>query len=512
MDNARTGLNHHETELTPANVNSATFGKLFSYVVDGYMYAQPLYVSGLTINGAKRNVVFAATENATIYAFDADRFGDGSPMWKLSLLKAGESPQPAGVIKPVQGLTSTPVIDLGTNTIYAFTTQKSSTSASFRLHAIDILSGAEKPGSPVDVSASVAGTNAESVNGKVSLNTSCLQRAALLLSQGTIYIGFSACFNGWLLSYDATTLSQIAALDMSPNTDGYGQFRGAGGVWMGGGGPASDDQGNIFISTGNGPYDGGPEWGDSVLKLNAQLQVLDHFTPADFDYLQCGDIDMGAGGVMLIPGQSRVIAGGKVGELYVLDAANLGGEQPNDAGALQDFFLVSTFTGTCVDNHGTTLSGQKGNGSIYATASWFNGQVYIGADPAPLTQYAFSNGKLIAGSKSPEAIATQTYGTTAFVSASGTANGIVWMIDHGLPIQAPGGSSPTSAILRAFDATDISNELYNSSQNTADIPGFGIKFTSPIVANGKVFIGTAHDSLTAATPQGELDVYGLKSP
>jgi hypothetical protein len=255
MDNARTGLNDAETRLTPSNVNSGTFGKLFSYVVDGYLYAQPLYVSNLMIQGATHNVVFAATENDTVYAFDADNFGNGSPLWKVSLLQAGEVPQPGGNPKPNQGLTSTPVIEVSSNTMYVFTSQKTTGTPFFRLHALDIITGAEKPGSPVVVTASVPGTNAEAVNGMVSLTTSCLQRAALLLSQGTIYIGFSACFNGWLLSYDAVTLSQIAALDMSPDADGYGQFGGAGGVWMGGGGPAGDDLGNVYLSTGNGPYD-----------------------------------------------------------------------------------------------------------------------------------------------------------------------------------------------------------------------------------------------------------------
>jgi hypothetical protein len=219
---------------------------------------------------------------------------------------------------------------------------------------------------------------------------------------------------------------------------------------------------------------------------------------------------MAAGGVMLIPGQSRVIAGGKAGELFLLDSGNLGGEQANDAGALQDFFMFSPFTATCVDNHGITVSGQKGSASLYATATWFNGQVYIGADPGPLSQFSYANGKLTAGPTSTESIAKLSYGTTAFVSANGASSGIVWMIDHGQPIQAPSGSAPTAAILRAFDATNIGKELYNSSQNTADTAGFGIKFTSPIVANGKVFIGTAHDSLSATSPQGELDVYGLK--
>ena len=261
MDNGRSGLNSNETQLTPANVNTAGFGKLFSYAVDGYAYAQPLYISNLRINGSSHNVVFVATEMASVYAFDADNFGDGSPLWKTSLLQPGDVPQPGGNPQPAQGLTSTPVIDTGSNTMYLVTAQKSSTGAfSFRIHALDITTGQEHAGSPAAIHASVPGTNAEAVNGVITLNNGCLQRAALLLSRGTLYIGFSACPTGWLLSYDAASLNQIAVLNMSPNVDGYGQFGGAGGVWMGGGGPAADDQGNVYVSTGNGFYDDGPEW------------------------------------------------------------------------------------------------------------------------------------------------------------------------------------------------------------------------------------------------------------
>jgi hypothetical protein len=512
MDNARTGLNSNETLLTPANVNTSGFGKLFSYLVDGYLYAQPLYVSNLTIGGAAHNVVFAATENETVYAFDADNFGNGSPLWQVSLLQAGEAPLPGGNPLPVQALTSTPVIDLTTNTMYTVTAQHPAGKADFfRLHALDITTGKERAGSPVVIEAAVPGTNSHSTNGVVSLTTACLQRAALLLVQGTVYIGFSACYNGWLLAYDATSLVQTGVLDMSPNADGYGTFRGAGGVWMGGGGPAADSAGNVYLSTGNGPYDGGPEWGDSVLRVNRQLLVLDHFTPFDFNFLQCQDLDLSSGGVMLIPGQSKLVAGGKSGEIFLLNPSNLGGVQPGNAGALQQlFFQGSPPTGSCVDNHGTTLSSSEAPYSIYGTAAWFNGSVFLGVDPGPVAQFALSGGKLVLGATTPSSISKLSYGTTPFISANGASNGIVWVLDHGHPIQDPTSSTPSAAILRAFDANNIKNELYDSSQNPADTPGFGIKFTAPIVANGKVFIGTAHDPLTVANPKGELDVYGLK--
>jgi hypothetical protein len=512
MDNGRSGLNSNETQLTPDNVSAAGFGKLFSYAVDGYSYAQPLYISNLRINGSSHNVVFVATEMASVYAFDADNFGDGSPLWKTSLLQPGDVPQPGGNPQPAQGLTSTPVIDTGSNTMYLVTAQKSSTGVfSFRLHALDITTGQEHAGSPVTIHASVPGTNSEAVNGTITLNNGCLQRAALLLSRGTLYIGFSACPTGWLLSYDAASLNQIAVLNMSPNVDGYGQFGGAGGVWMGGGGPAADDQGNVYVSTGNGFYDDGPEWGDSILKVDSQLHINDHFTPFDWSFLQCRDLDVSAGGIMLVPGQSQLVGGGKAGKMYLINTTNMGQMQANDAGAAQTlFFSPGATSQTCVTNKGETVTGDMGKTSFYGTAAWFNGSLFVGNDPGPVKQFILNSGHLTAGAATAESISPFSYGTTPAVSSNGTSAGIVWVLDHGHPIQDPIASSPAPAILRAYDATNITHLLYSSAQNPADTPGFGIKFTEPIVANGKVFIATAHDSLTAASPQGELDVYGLK--
>ena len=512
MDNGRSGLNSNETLLTPLNVNTANFGKLFSYSVDGYAYAQPLYVSNLRINGASHNVVFVATEMASVYAFDADNFGNGGPLWKTSLLQPGAIPQPGGNPKPAQGLTSTPVIDTGANVMYLVDSQNLNGTFSFLLHAIDITTGQERAGSPATIHASVPGSNAESVNGVITLNNSCLQRAALLLSQGTIYIGFSACPTGWLLSYDAASLNQIAVLNMSPNVDGYGKFGGAGGVWMGGGGPAADGQGNVYVSTGNGFYDDGPEWGDTILKVDSQLHVNDHFTPFDWSFLQCQDLDVSAGGIMLVPGQSQLVAGGKAGKMYLINTGNMGQMQANDAGAAQTLFFTpgGATTGSCVTNKGQTVTGDVSSTSFYGTAAWFNGSLFVGNDPGPVKQFIYNSGHLTPGAATSETIAKLSYGTSPFISSNGTSAGIVWVLDHGNPIQDPIAPVPAPAILRAYDATNIAHLLYSSAQNPADTPGFGIKFTEPIVADGKVFIATAHDSLSAASPQGELDVYGLK--
>jgi hypothetical protein len=280
---------------------------------------------------------------------------------------------------------------------------------------------------------------------------------------------------------------------------------------MGGGGPAADDQGNVYLSTGNGFYDAGPEWGDSILKVDAQLHINDYFTPYDWSFLQCRDLDVSAGGIMLVPGQSQLVAGGKAGKMYLISLANMGQVQTNDAGAAQTlFFSPGAASQNCVTNKGETVTGDKGTTSFYGTAAWFNGSLYVGNDPGPVKQFILSSGHLTAGASTAEMISAFSYGTTPFISSNGTSDGILWVLDHGQPIQDPFASSPASAILRAYDATNIAHLLYSSAQNPADDPGFGIKFTEPIVANGKVFFATAHDPLSSAPPHGELDIYGLK--
>jgi hypothetical protein len=519
-DNGRTGLNQNETTLTTANVTPNHFGKLFSYLVDGYIYAQPLFVSNLTIAGTSHNAVFVATENDSVYAFDADQYGNGSPLWKVSLLRTGEAPQPPKAVAPYQGITSTPAIDLTSNTMYVVSAQKATASPFFRLHALDLSSGAEKFGGPVVITASVPGTNS-AVNGVVSLTTACIQRAALLLADSTVFIGFGGCSSGWLLSYDAKSLTQIGVFNTGPTADVYGQYGGGGGVWMGAGGPAADANGSIYITTGDGTYDGSTNFGNSAMKFNAQLQLLDHFTPYTWALQQCTDSDLDGGGVMLLPGVSEVLIGSKNGKMFLLNTASLGGMQTNDAGATQWLWfeqdLAPASSITCTDDHGNVLTGAATGYQIHGTAAFFNGSAYLGAMPSqtsipgPVRQFAYVNGQLTPGPVTPESILPGSYGTTPFISANGSSNGIVWVLDHGAPLQNFGNLPVTSAILRAYDAANFSTELYNSSQNASDAAGLGIKFTSPIVANGKVFIGTGHDPVTTTHPQGELDVYGLKN-
>jgi hypothetical protein len=519
-DNNRSGLNSGEGILTPQNVNTQGFGKLYSYLVDGYIYGQPLLVSDLTINGAMHNVVFVATENDSVYAFDADNYGSGAPLWQVSLLQSGETPLTGAAIQPVLGVTSTPAIDLLSNTMYVVSTQTSSTSGgTYRLHALDLTTGAEKFGGPVLINASVPGTNNSSINGIVYLTTSCVQRASLLLANGSLFIGFGSCQSGWLLAYDALTLTQTGVFNMSPNLNGEGKYMGAGGVWMGGGGPVADTAGNIYVTTGNGPFDGLTAFGESVMKFSPTLTLLDYFTPFDWNFMDCDDEDLASGGLLLIPGTTEALAGGKKGMMYLVNTTNLGKEEPGDAGATQTLYfesdLVPPYSSTCTDSGGNMLTADINSYQIFGTSAYYNGSVYLGITPSvttvpgPVRQFAY-NGMLTPGSYTPQNIQPWTYGSTPFISSAGTSSGIVWIIDHGIPIQDPFNSVPASAVLRAYDATNMTTELYDSSQNAADTPGFGIKFSSPMVANGKAFIGTAHDPVTQTNPQGELDIYGLK--
>jgi hypothetical protein len=518
-DANRSGLNAHEVALSTANVTPGTFGKLFSYLTDGYAYGEPLLMSNVMINGSAHNVLYVATEHNSVYAFDADNYGSGAPLWQTSLLQSGETPMTDGPIQPYQGITSTPVIDPSSNTIYVVSAQAASNgSSTFRLNALDITTGAQKFGGPVTISASVPATNSDSVNGVESLTTSCLQRAALLVANKSVYIGFGSCHSGWLLSYNAQTLAQTGVFNASPDLNGEGAFASAGGIWMGGGGPAADSAGNIYVVTGNGPWDGQSAFGDSVLKFSPTLKLEDYFTPADYQFMNCDDEDLAGGGLLLIPGTTLALAGGKTGELYLANTSNLGKEQANNAGAVQTLWfegdVSAPYSSSCSDTSGTHTADISAY-EIFGTSAYFNNSVYLGITPtvpnipSGIRQFTLSGNTLTPGTYTSPGVEENTRGTTPFISANGTSEGVLWMIDTGQPLQNSGGNAPTAATLRAYDATNLSNELYNSNVNEGDAPGYGIKFTSPIVGNGKVYLSTGHDLTTTTNPRGEIDVYGL---
>jgi len=529
LDTNRSGLNDQKTVLTTANVAPATFGKLFSCPVDGYVYGEPLILSDQTINGAKHNVLYIATENDSVYAYDADNCGGGTPLWKVSLLQSGETPLADAAILPYAGVTSTPVIDPPSGTLYVVSTEESSSSGgTFRLSALNVDTGVQKFGGPVTINASVAATNSDSINGVQSLDTSCLQRSALLLANGNVYIGFGGCHSGWLLAYDASTLAQVGVFNASPKLNGEGGFASAGGIWMGGAGPVAGSEGNVYVTTGNGPWDGQTAWGDSVLKFgsspvsgaNGTMQPIDYFTPSIYQFMDCFDADLAAGGLLLIPRSTTLIAGGKTGTMYLVDSANLGHESSNDAGALQEqvwgagLTYGGTYQQSCQDSTGTNYA-NIASYEVFGSAACFNGAVYLGVTPtsanAPggVRQFDYTS-TLSAQSDTSNYQNEGTYGTSPFISANGTNDGIVWYINQGNPLQNASMVSPTSASLLAYDASNFPTQLYSSTTNSGDTPGFGIKFSSPVVANGKVYISTGTDLTTVSSPRGEIDVYGLK--
>jgi len=320
----------------------------------------------------------------------------------------------------------------------------------------------------------------------------------------------------------------VGVFNASPNLNGEGTYASAGGVWMGGAGPVADSSGNVYITTGNGPWDGQTAFSDSVLKFgptptsgsNGTMQPIDYFTPYIYQYMDCDDADLASGGLLLIPGSTTLIAGGKTGTMYLVDSTNLGHESANDDGAIQEqvwgdgLTAGGTYQSSCQDSTGTNYANVTSY-EIFGTTAYFNGQVYLGVTPtsssAPggVRQFDYS-GTLSPADDTSNYQQQGTRGTSPFISANGTSDGIVWMIDQGNPLQNSSGAAASDATLRAYDAANFPNEIYDSSTNSGDTPGYGIKFSSPVVANGKVYISTGHDLTTVSNPEGEIDVYGLK--
>ena len=519
---SRDGANTQEYALTTANVNTTSFGKLFSCAADGAIYAQPLWVANFTIGGGKHNIIVAATQHDSVYVFDAD----ASPCvtyWHANLLDtmhggtSGETPVPSGItgnlvgngfgdVVPEVGVTGTPVIDLGTGTIYVVSKSvKSGTTFFQRIHALDLATGNEKFSAPVTISATVPGTGDGSSGGSVAFNPqTAFQRAGLALVNGVVYVAFAshedrAPYHGWVLGYNAATLAQTAAFNDSPN-GGYS------GIWMAGGAPAADASNNLYLITGNGDYNGdgttNSDYGDSFMKLSTSsgIGVLDWFTPADESTLNANDTDFGAGGAAILvdqpsgPHTQLVIGGGKQGNLFLIDRTSMGHKNSTNQ-------VVQTI---------------NNNGAIFATAAFWQNNLYV-AGVGPLNQYTLNTTTGLFGT-SAASQSTTDYGfpgATPSVSSSGSSNGIVWATasgNFGLNSSNPTRAA-SAAVLHAYDATNLSTELWNSSQASGnrDLAGNCVKFTVPTVANGKVYIGTRGDDTTLNTPtvKGEIDVYGL---
>ncbi|MGB8887736.1 MAG: Ig-like domain-containing protein [Candidatus Korobacteraceae bacterium] len=488
-DNLRTGQNNNETVLTPANVNQGQFGKLFSFPIDGIAFASPLYVPSVNIPGqGYHNVVYVATEHDSIYAFDADGLAN-APLWQISFLSSNVTTIPCGDTGecgdiPVEvGITGTPVIDPSTGTMYVVVnTEENGTNYFQRLHAVDITTGAEKFGGPVVLSGSVAGTGDGSSGGNVAFDPlhEC-QRPGLLLNNGVVYIGFGSHgdnhpWHGWVLGYNAATLQQVMIYNATPNA--YG-----GGIWQGGGGLATDATGDIYFTTSNGPFDvntGGVDYGDSVEKLAPSGSVVDYFTPHDQQNLSSNNLDLGAAGPVLLvdqptsPYPHELITAGKGGTIYVINRDNLGHYNGNN-----DNQIIQVLIGAL----------PYGNQEIgnFSTPVYFNGYVYFAAVNDYLKAFQLTNGLL---STSPTSQSPEIYpirGGSFAASANGGANGIIWAIQNNGA--SPDNDTGAPGVLFAYNATNLSNELYNSSQaGSRDAFDLAAKFMIPVVANGKVFV------------------------
>ncbi len=499
-DNSRSGCNLREALLTPQNVNASQFGKLFSLRVDGAIYAQPLYVPALEIPGkGTHNVVFVATEHDSVYAFDAEGRPQ-EPLWQVNFLNAGKGITAVPVrdvgcpfIQPEIGITSTPVIDMQSGTLYvlARTKEKSGVFGKRhvqRLHALAIATGVEKFGGPIEIRASMKAEGDGSSHGQLEFDPLRENpRSSLLLVNGNVYLSWaSSCdagpYHGWVMAYDAHTLRQVATFNTSPDT-------GDSGIWAGDTGPGADKHGNVFFATGNGTFNvssGGRDYGDSVIKLSLagrQLLARDYFAPFNEKELEAKDKDLGSGGVLLLPDQPGphphlLVVSGKGGTLYVLDRDNLGKHQDGS-----DSQIVQTLPGGPDENFGA--------------AAYWNGHVfYFFAADVP-KDFAVVNGRL----STEPARGSRRFpdpGSTPTVSANGTKNAIVWALT------SKHWSDPDErrAGLYAFDASDLTHELYNSEMNPdRDRAGVGLRFNIPTVVSGHVYVGA----------KDELDVYGLLS-
>ncbi len=495
-DNMRSGANPLEATLTPQNVNGRHFGKLFTLRVDGDVYAQPLFLAGLEIPGKGRHdVVFVATEHDSVYAFDA--YGQpASPLWRVNFLRKGVTTVPEDdvecpFIAREVGITSTPVIDADTGTLYVLARTKEvkgSLSSQYRqrLHALAITSGLEQFGGPVDIKATIRGKGDGSQSGRVEFDPLRENpRASLLLANGLVYLTWgSSCdigpYHGWVMAYDGHTLKQRAVFNASPDADSSG-------FWAGDTGPAVDERGNLFLATGNGQFDaakGGRDYGDSLLRLGGQsLELTDYFAPSNADKLNAGDKDLGSGGPVLLPTQPGshphlVVIAGKDGTIYLIDRDRMGHyRSDSDKNAVQTI--------------------RSPGGGVFGSMAYWNDNLYVlsNSDNNALRQFTLHDGRLslkaASGSRLRGTCATPT------VSANRSQDGVLWVLC------SEARDAGDTNVLYAFDALNISRLLYHTEQNPSrDRAGLALRFTIPTVIDGHVYVGAKH----------EVDVYGLFGP
>jgi hypothetical protein len=494
-DVARDGLNAKETILTQANVNSAQFGKIGFDTVDGKVDAQPLYLANVAIGGQLRNVLYVATEHDSVYAFDAD---SGAQIWKTSVLGSGggagettSDDHGCSQITPEIGITSTPVIDRkqGPNgTIFTVGMSKDASGKYHqRLHALDVTTGAEISGSPTEIAATYPGTGDNTQNGNVVFDPSqYAERASLLLLNGNIYMGWTshcdiALYTGWVMAYSESTLQQTQLLNMTPNGS-------EGSIWMSGGGMAADSNGFVYFLDANGTFDttfdanGFPtkgDYGNAMVKLSTsgKLAVADYFETFNTSAESAADVDLGSGGPLLLPEQTDangrvfhlIVGAGKAKNIYLADRDNMGKFNFSNM-PVDDSNLYQELRGAMA-------------GLVYSTPAYFNGVLYYAADGDTLKAFPLTDAKLATTPSSHSAVTFSHPGPTPSISANGTQNGIVWALESGLG--NPG-------VLHAYDPGNLAHEFYNSTQaaNGRDSFGNGNKFITPMIVNGKMYVGT----------------------
>ncbi len=510
-DNARTGQNLNETVLNTSNVNQSSFGKLFWRTVDGFINAQPLYVPGLTIQGATHNVVYVATQHNSVYAFDADDPNASAPLWQVNLgtsvpsediciITGDTNPSdcPYYDISPEIGITATPVIDttLTPGIIYVVTRTKNTSNSTYHdyLHALALTSGIEQLGGPVEITGQVSGTGTGSSGGTLTFNpTYHHQRPSLLLVNGVLYIAFGSVgdigtWHGWVMSYNATNLQQEAIFSVTPNGDD-------GGIWSCGQGLVADAGGNVYTMTGNGDFTantGGADYGDSFVKFSgSSLTVADYFTPYNQATLAADNTDLGSGGPMLMPGTSLLVGLGKDSIFRVVNSTDMGHYNSSVDDDVQEFSATNTpfFSSPIYWN-------SPNNGPV----------VYIWGKSDSLKAFKFT-GSLFQTTPVSESTIQNSSGFSNAAALSLSANdnltgtGIVW---SSAPLSGVATGVPVLGVLRAFDATNLTTELWDSTQNlTRDNVGNYAKFNPPTIANGKVYVGSF---------SGQLQVYGLNPP
>ena len=493
-DNNRTNSNRSEQILNLSNVNPAAFGKLFVRTLDGILYAEPLYLPGINVPGkGVHNVVYCATMRNTVYAFDADDPAASTPLWSINL-GTPVTGLTSLLIQPSWGILSTPAIDTVTGTLYAVArTVGPGSNPQISLSALDIHTGAHKPNSPVVIQASVSGsTGAPDRDGSGNIvldGASASQRVALLVANGSIYIGLDANtvpYHGWLLRYDASSLQLTGTFNATLNGSN-------GGIWQLGRGAAADRAGNVYAVSANGDYDGIANFGQSILKFGSVgLTLSDWFTPADNASTTAADLDVGLNGPILVPGANLVVTGGKTGMVYVANQSSLG--HLENGGAPVQSFLASPFCGNSEDCfHQQALWARSSNPVLYV---WRKNDVIRG--------YRLIGGLFETTPFSVGSAFTVIPGSGMTVSSNGDdpSTAIVWAmgpVDNGRDTLREFGPM----ILRAYNALDLTQELWNSSMNSArDDPGNYAKFAAPVVANGKVYVPTFSN---------QLAVYGLLS-